>query len=189
MKTRQTNLSVAATLDEVLLARDERAGRHARLVDRPDGETLLALTVIVPGAVKRNLRSLTVDHAAMSAVLSVFNSDILSVDEFDFITGFEADFIIARPAEDVKRIAVAIEETHPLGRLFDLDVIMRGGRPMSRDIIGAEARRCLCCDRPARYCMRARTHSSEEISDMVDSIVDKYIAAEQNKAGFSLPLI
>lgn len=177
--------AVPATLNEILSARDSRAERHTRLAAENPDKTLLALTVIVPGNVKRSSGSLTIAHAACSAVLCTFNKGILSSQEFDRATGYEADFIIDRPAEEVKRIAVAIEEKHPLGRLFDLDVIHTDGRPMSRSEIGLPDRKCLCCNRPARFCMRAHSHSFEEVAANADSIIDRYIAGELKTIGIN----
>ena len=36
------------------------------------------------------------------------------------------------PAEKIKILTTEIEETHPIGRLFDMDVIDTGGQKLSR---------------------------------------------------------
>ena len=56
------------TLEQLLLSRDRRAARQSEWVrENPDG-VLVCLTVILPGAVKRDGRSLKVARAAVKAV-------------------------------------------------------------------------------------------------------------------------
>lgn len=75
---------------------------------------------------------------------------------------------------EAKRVAVEIEDTHPLGRLFDIDVIDAQGIPVSRDRVGGQPRRCLVCDYEARYCMRMRWHTQEEIWARIKQMTDDY---------------
>ena len=78
---------------------------------------------------------------------------------------------VESPPLSVKRAAVALEDSHPLGRLFDLDVIGPDG-PLSRTEIGAPERRCLLCDRPARLCMRGHRHSYQELLAAIDTLLE-----------------
>ncbi len=57
---------------------------------------------------------------------------------------------------------------------MDIDVITRDG-PMGRDSIGMEPRKCLLCDKPARWCMRARTHTVEELLNRIGQMVEAYV--------------
>ena len=59
--------------------------------------------------------------------------------ERDLDTGYEAYLITPLPLLEAKRIAVTIEDTHPLGRLFDIDVINSDGIPVARNDIGENA--------------------------------------------------
>ena len=85
------------------------------------------------------------------------------------VTGFEAYFVVDMQPEEAKRICCGIEDSHPLGRLMDMDVIV-DGKPLSRGDIGLPERRCLVCENPARLCMRAHTHSQEEIQDAINAL-------------------
>ena len=94
--------------------------------------------------------------------------------ERDLNTGYEAYLITLLPLLEAKRVAVEIEDTHPLGRLFDIDVIDKQGIPVSRDRVGGQPRRCLVCDHEARYCMRMRWHTQEEIWARIRQMTDDY---------------
>ena len=78
------------------------------------------------------------------------------------------------PPRDAKRITCELEETHPLGRLMDMDVVGPEG-PVSRADIGLAPRRCLLCGNEVRYCMRAKSHTREELLTRIEEIVSMYI--------------
>ena len=163
------------SLDQLLASRDRRWHRQQELLREHPDETLLCLTVIMPGAVKRNRFSLVVAQAATEAMRVAFADSITWMEERDLETGFEAYAFTTHPLLDAKRMACHIEEEHPLGRLFDLDVIDTTGTPVSRSAIGAEPRSCLLCQQEARFCMRNHTHSREELQARIEKIVDEYV--------------
>ena len=202
------------TLNELLASRDSRHAMQQKLLAEHSGKTLVCLTVVMPGSVKRNQQSLIVAHAAVEQMIESYElgvrndelgvrsyelgvrndelevrSDELGVrnDELegrfggrlierDLETGYEAYLITDLPLLEAKRIAVQIEDTHPLGRLFDIDIIDKDGVPVSRDRVRSNPRRCLVCDREARYCMRMRWHTQEEIWERINAMVDEYQA-------------
>ncbi len=160
------------TLDQLLQARDDRYARQLALTKEWPDRTLVCLTVVLPGPVKRDARSLKVAEAAVAAVREVLAPVYKEL--YDLETGYEGYFIVEGALLDVKKACCGIENEHPYGRLMDLDVIEPVGEtvvPVSRDRVGEEPRRCLLCDRPARECMRAHTHSFGEIVQTIDKIL------------------
>ncbi len=191
------------TLHELLASRDARHATQQKLLAEHSGKTLVCLTVVMPGSVKRNQQSLTAAHAAVEAMRKAFavkenkgqfplenietpeplvpqESLAPTLLEFDLETGYEAYLITPMPLLEAKRIAVNIEDTHPLGRLFDIDIINADGVPVSRDAIGEKPRRCLVCDHEARYCMRMRWHTQEDIWAKINEMVDSYVEARKS---------
>ena len=174
------------TLHELLASRDARHATQQKLLAEHSGKTLVCLTVVMPGSVKRNHQSLCVAHAAVEAMHEAFHLNDMSdtereavLTERDLNTGYEAYLITPLPLLEAKRIAVTIEDTHPLGRLFDIDVINSDGIPVARNDIGEKPRRCLVCEHEARYCMRMRWHTQEEIWAKINGMVDLYTKARQ----------
>ena len=160
------------TLDQLLQARDDRYARQLALTKEWPDRTLICLTVVLPGPVKRDARSLKVAEAAVAAVREVLAPVYKEL--YDLETGYEGYFIVEGALLDVKKACCGIENEHPYGRLMDLDVIEPVGEtvvPVSRDRVGEEPRQCLLCDRPARECMRAHTHSFGEIVQTIDKIL------------------
>lgn len=155
------------TLEQLLDSRDARVAHQAELLGKYPGKALLCLTVMLPGPVKRSDVSLKIASEAVSAVRSAFD---LQFEELrDLETGYEGYFIVDMSVVDAKRQAVSLEEQHPLGRLFDLDVITADG-PMSREELGLPGRKCLICGKPVRECMRTRAHSTEELLNKINDI-------------------
>lgn len=160
------------TLDMLLASRDNRHNTQMLLMEQHPDKTLVCLTVIMPGRVKRNHVSLAIAHAAVASTASEFGSPVL---ERDLTTGYEAYFLTTLQPIEAKNRACDIEERHPLGRLFDIDVIEKDGSPLSRKAVGKDERKCLLCENDARYCMRNQTHSQEEILSRITQMAENYV--------------
>ncbi|MBR1803754.1 MAG: citrate lyase holo-[Muribaculaceae bacterium] len=163
------------TLDQLLASREHRHDKQMALLSDHPRHTLVCLTVIMPGPVKRNSHSLIVANAAMTAVLECFRGTLIDVEVCDLVTGYEAYLVTTLSNEQAKRATCKIEDEHPLGRLFDLDVITPTGEPLSRTSIGHDNRRCLLCDNEARYCMRNHTHSQADIQQAIAQMIERYV--------------
>lgn len=155
------------TLEQLLQSRDERAALQQELLAEHPGFTLVCFTVQLPGAEKRNALSLSIAEAGLQALQEMFGA---AVKVQDLETGYEAYFLVPAAAEEVKRQCCELEERHPLGRLMDIDVMDSEG-PVSRTEVGFEARKCLLCDQPARVCMRAHAHTTEELLYRIEEMV------------------
>lgn len=162
------------TLQQLLESRDARHAKQVQLLSDNPSKTLLVLTVIMPGSDKRNALSQTIAAAAVEALRKTFGT-FAPLETYDLETGYEAYLLTALPEDLAKRRATAIEDTHPLGRLFDIDVIQRTTMmPLSREQVGRPPRRCLLCEREARYCMRERAHKPAQLLAKIQQIVADY---------------
>lgn len=161
------------TLEQLLLSRDTRAAFQRNYLETHPGYSLVCLTVQLPGPEKRNDISLAIGHAGLQALQERFPGCLLQ--EKDLETGYEAYFGVRNNPLAVKRITCEVEENHPLGRLMDIDVVgAAGGVP--REAVGLKARRCLLCGNEVRYCMRAKTHTKDELLERIRQMVNDYIA-------------
>lgn len=162
------------TLDALLRSRDERWAMEKSLLCEYPKAVVVVLTVVMPGSVKRDWRSLVVANAAVEAVNVSLECDTLASSTRDLTTGFEGYWVVRGDAVDVKRRLCAIEETHPLGRLFDIDVLGKDAVPIPRTALGLAPRRCLMCANESRWCMRNRSHAPEEIQAKITEMVAAY---------------
>lgn len=166
------------SLEQLLESRDRRVQHQRQLLAAYPACSLICLTVQLPGPVKRNTQSLLVGGAALAALLEKFGSVLSHVQVRDLETGYEAYLLVPLPALPVKKICCEIEQAHPLGRLMDLDVLGPDGLALERTALGLAPRRCLLCDEPARFCMRARTHTPEQLQARIGAMIEGWISAE-----------
>ena len=163
------------TLDALLQSRAARHALQQQLIQQHPGSTLVCLTVVMPGSVKRNLYSVVTAQAALTAMLDRLGEHVQATRARDLQTGYEAYLISDLPALETKRVTCDIEDSHPLGRLFDIDVMDSDGNPINRQTVGCEPRRCLLCHHEARWCMRNHSHSQEELMAHIQRLIDDYV--------------
>lgn len=159
------------TLEQLLQSRDNRAKHQKDLLGKNPGRSLLCMTVQLPGAEKRNATSLKIAGAGVEAIREAFSPEYEELRDLE--TGYEGYFLVSLPALQAKRLACRIEDTHPLGRLMDIDVLFADAQALSlsRGDIGLEPRRCLLCGNEVRYCMRAKTHTTAELLARIEEMV------------------
>ena len=171
-----TTAESTVSLEQMLAARDQRAGRQAALLARY-GKPLVSMTVVMPGPFKDGplpRRVLGVAIHELDALARDRNWSVLSWELWFQETGPEAIYVVAAEPEILKSATVELENRHPLGRLWDLDIIAPGQRPLSRKQRGAAARRCLVCDEPAHECARSRRHPLGELLNTIRKIVHEF---------------
>ena len=130
------------TLEALLAARDRRAERQRLWLERWQ-ETLVSLTLVWPGEVKDSPQARQVMQVALMAFGELVQGagwGICQHQVFWLHEGAEAFWAIAAPAAAVKRATVALENQHPLGRLWDMDVFSPRDGLLSRSSCGQPAR-------------------------------------------------
>ena len=75
------------------------------LIAQYPASTLVCLTVIMPGNVKRNFHSLIVAQAGMTAMVNAFSDHILHLEARDLVTGYEAYLITSMTQREDKQLA------------------------------------------------------------------------------------
>lgn len=155
----------AVTLPALLASRDARQARQTAWL-KQHGVTLISFTVVAPGPVKdsdltrrifsHGLQAL--DHMARNA-----GWPVITEASFALITGPEALWAVNAPAQTVKRAAITLEQTHLLGRLWDIDVLTPQGEILSRQQFSLPPRACLICSRAAVLCAREQSHTLAEL--------------------------
>lgn len=161
----------SVSLADMLRARDERSARLSSL--STCARSIISITLNIPGSVKTPRLSRSALACAVSELCRALpESEILC--EVHERTGHEAVIGADSPPEDAKRTAVEIEETHPLGRLFDIDVIAPSGERASRTGLGAPPRKCFVCGGDAHGCARARAHPLDELTASVESALSAH---------------
>ena len=136
--------------------------------------TVLFLSLNVPGADKAPKGAVGLFSWALREILAMcppFVSLAVSQDAL----GHFAIVASGREPLEVKRLAVALEASHPAARLVDLDVY-RGAEQIGRGELGLPARPCLLCDQPAVDCMRQKSHPQHEVIAKAHELLTNFSA-------------
>lgn len=133
---------------------------------------VISFCMNIPGPVKTNEQIRTAFDSGKNTLLLKLEqaeADIKNSIEIHEKTGDELLLAIDCPAEKIKILTTEIEETHPIGRLFDMDVIDTDGQKLSRP----SYRKCIICDCQAQECARTRKHTVEEMQAKIEEMLEK----------------
>ena len=165
-----------AVLPDMLNARERRVWMQEKILSEHPG-VLVSFTLNIPGPVKVLPRVPDAFAFALKEIVSAITEAGIPILKRSLIldkTGPEAFLCVDADALDVKRLLVPLEDASKLGRLYDIDIIGRDGKKISRSDIGKPGRTCLLCGRPARECSRSRAHSVEELTAEIEKIFAAY---------------
>ena len=144
-------------LTDMLACRERRVNIQNEYIQRYHCP-VISFCMNIPGPIKTNeqiKKAFLSGKEALFAVLQKENIPILTQTEFDEKTGNE----IILTAE--------LEENHPFGRLFDMDVIGTDGEKLSRGVY----RKCLICGCQAQECARSRKHTVAEMQAKIEEML------------------
>lgn len=154
-------------LEEMLSAREYRSQKIQDLIKEYPEHSHISFKLNIPGPIKNSdLYKYAFNEGIKEAIgfaKVIYNLDSLK-------TGPEAFLISDLSPAELKAAMIAIEDKHPLGRLFDLDVY-----GTNRNDLSIAARKCLICDNLAHACSRNQTHSLDEIITTIDSMIKNYM--------------
>lgn len=155
------------TLAEILDAREERSRKRDKMINL-HMSTLIQLTINSPGSEKNSAVISEIFSEAFKAILGEFKNHIIeySSDALNN-TGPVALFSINSPAPGVKQRTCSLESSHPLGRLWDMDVYDWEKRLLSRKEFSLPERLCFICGEPAHLCARSQRHKQEDLKNHI----------------------
>jgi len=155
-------------LAKVLENKEQRVKKQWELCEKYDSP-VLSLTINIPGAKKQS-----------SDAKFIFNEAVKEIENFGLKTyekistcrntGYEALWSLHVEPLVLKKLTCRVEESHPLGRFMDIDVLDRDKKILSRKT----QRRCYLCSESAKVCARSQKHSIEELLAFISKKVDDY---------------
>lgn len=166
-----------ATLQEILDAREKRAQKQQALLAKYK-TPLVCFTMNIPGPEKLS-RDIVIGFAVGNWMLrdALTGLPVLHRELHRKPTGCEAYYAVDMPAKKLKQLVIDIEDTEPIGRLFDMDVIDTDGTKLTREQLGHPRRKCLICDEDAVICARSRAHSVAQLQDRTGFLL--YLTSRQ----------
>lgn len=162
------------SLQEMLDCRERRAAIQARYQSEHH-LPVLSFCLNIPGPIKTSpeIQKLFFNgKTEIASVLQSTGSVIVDETEIHEPTGDEWILCVRQDAELLKERTSIIEEQHPLGRLFDIDIIGINGQKLSR----GKVRKCLICGADVWECARARKHTVAEMQQKIEAMLAQYSA-------------
>ena len=160
------------SLEQVLQAREQRVLRQQRLMK--EGGTMVSFTLNIAGAVKSSPLFSAAFAEGKRRILQGLRyqgAAVLALEEIHEPTGDELCLLTDADLETVKRRMIELEESCPLGRLFDIDVMDATTDKISRRQLGFPPRRCLLCGESAAVCARSQAHPMEKLMERTVEII------------------
>ncbi|MDF7667371.1 citrate lyase holo-[acyl-carrier protein] synthase [Orbaceae bacterium ESL0727] len=169
------------TLAQMLSAKEQRVLHQQQAINHYSS-ALISLTLVIPGPVKQS----PVTHylfeqaiAAIKTTLADHHIPILDQQYYDEVTGEEAIIVVDYAAISLKEICIQLEIDHPLGRLWDIDVIdPLTHMSVSRSQFDFPRRTCFVCDDEAKVCGRMRKHSLDDLFSAMAALINAYMALD-----------
>lgn len=175
-------------MESPLDARETRWRRRLDLAAAlPPGCSLLSFTLRMPAPLRLGGGY---DRAAgewfdeLRGFLARKGLPVLSYEFRVSADGPEGFCAVRGEGNDVKRRAVAFEETDPCGALVDVDVTCPDGSVPGRRELELPPRRCVVCGGEAAPCVTGRAHSAEELRTAVEHIAERGEGLERRRASF-----
>jgi holo-ACP synthase len=165
-------------LQEILLARENRANKQKELINEYNC-SLISFTLNIPGSIKDTYSYRKIHDEGMKRILEFLrekNRDIIYQESNHEKTGSEGYICVDSDPIDLKKYTIKLEENHPLGRLFDFDIIDKDFNLISRRDLKLKSRKCLLCDDEAIVCRRMKKHSIEELLQEIDRLEMDYFS-------------
>ena len=161
------------SFEDVLAYREKRARRREELLSKYS-LPLACFDLNIPGEYADfpwALRSFHDGLEAFTLALEAEGMGILYEERNAESLGCTADFSVSAAPDSLKALALRVEETHPLGRLFDIDVYEPGGM-IYRQYGGVDARPCLVCGKSGFLSARGCAHSPLELRFSAEKLME-----------------
>jgi len=161
------------TVSELLSSRDARQARQQQWLAQ-QATPLVSFTVVAPGAIKDSELTRRIFNHGLRALRQLFEESGWEIKQQHCValaTGGEGLLAINAPAKAIKTATINLEQTHPLGRLWDIDVLTPEGKILSRSDFSLPARRCLLCQDAAAVCAREGAHSTTDLLTRMEALL------------------
>ncbi|MHA1685982.1 MAG: citrate lyase holo-[acyl-carrier protein] synthase [Candidatus Heimdallarchaeaceae archaeon] len=159
-----------ATAKKILNEREEK-GRLIQFLIKTYSAIVVSIGLNIPSMVRDNQIFRNILSEALDAVLKVTDElktkPLIKFSHFSNAGSYILLIINNAQAETIKERMIDIEEHHPLGRIFDIDVINQYGEYVERK----SKRKCIVCNDDSIVCRRTQRHTTVELQQAFEKII------------------
>lgn len=170
----------SVTHEEILQTREAHVARRV-LKLHLFSHTLICFSLNIAGAIKQfPLADATFleGDVMIHRQLNRKGALLLESERLTDLLGMEGYYVVDRDASEVKKWMIELEDSYPLGILFDIDVFNAKGEKISRYESGGLPRRCFLCNEAAHVCAARRLHSIKDIQEFTVMLMAEHFQNE-----------
>ncbi len=165
------------TLEEMLLCREERVQMQKELIKKHKCP-IVSFTMNIAGPQKTSPVIKRGFDEGLAMLLGRIDESAVKEKSVRLLkTGPEAYIVIDLPPEKIKAVCTQIEEQNALGRLFDMDVITKDSKKLTRQ----NERGCIVCGKSGRLCSASRAHTANEVFAVTNNILLEYFKQKDSE--------
>ena len=172
-------------LSKVLEFREMKAAVQTDFMEDANEKTVMSLGMNVPGPVKTSALLSEAFYEGMSVLEEMVawqSGNVVKKAVLEKAAGYVAVYLIEGiDRYRLKKESIRIETSHPIGRLFDVDVMDEDGKAIMRESVGAAQRTCFLCGKDAKICGRDRAHSVEELQQKVKDMLEQWKVGKKDE--------
>lgn len=165
------------TLLEILDSREKRVKVQKRILEH-NPYPLICFTMNIAGPVKTSPTIVRAFKFGLAELEKKLKGCTVPIRRIDYAKcGPTSYYSVKGSAAKIKEICVDIEESCPLGRLFDMDVLDTDGKKLERKL----ERRCIICGAPGKGCSAGRIHSVSELQKETERIISEHFEGYKHR--------
>ncbi len=165
---------VPVSLEEMLICREKRVALQQKMICDTECFSLISFTLNIPGDIKQSAALNAVFEEGAAQLRTIFGGYILDERINRANTGSELFLALKLDSYIAKERTLCVENTHFLGRLFDIDVLDYECKAVSRDKLSQPHRRCLLCGEDAKTCSRNHSHAVKLLREHITNMVNAF---------------
>ncbi|MCG8569605.1 MAG: citrate lyase holo-[acyl-carrier protein] synthase [Spirochaetes bacterium] len=174
------NLLVSDSLVHKIAAARELKSATQKKIITSFQKPIISFSLNIPGPNKNLQQYHKIYIAGYKAIMKMVNNNswpLLFSHQKNNAAGFQLFLSINTDVKQLKIQSIKLEEKHPLGRIFDIDVLDNLGRAVSRKDVGFTSRTCLICSNNPLFCRRTNKHTLEETLTAINKITDSFFSS------------
>ena len=127
-----------------------------------------------PGGNKNTVEANRAFEILLEILKEKFRMKVVSSRALEGFDGRSILMAVDMSPEAIKETTVELEDNGQIGRIFDIDVYIKEGESINREMINLPPRKCIICGENARICVRSKKHSLEETLNRINEIINYY---------------
>lgn len=161
-------------MEDILNTREWRSGQIKLILARYSPDAVISFKLNIPGRDKNNELFEKIFLEGWNVITDKTKIENIFAKYISLPAGMEGFQAVNINPLLLKKLMIQIEENHPLGRIFDIDVINNSGEIVKRSELGFEPRKCFICNENAFICARNAVHPLEELLNKIIKLYDNY---------------